>query len=138
MVDIVLSNKGLSNNYTATMIDAYKFEPTAISQALFGYSLRANSYVGTGLMTVYNFTKNLKLMTGVYMMVPIREIVRTDDGVKYGNYYSRLNTIANMCVVYHTPIGPVSAGLNYFSGERKKLFLFLNFGYILFNKSGLE
>ena len=138
IVDIVLSNKGLSNNYTATMIDAYKFEPTAVSQTLFGYSLRANSYVGTGLMPVYNFTRNLKLMAGVYMMVPIREIERTDDGVIYGDYYSRLNTIANMCIVYHTPIGPASAGLNYFSGERQKLFLFLNFGYILFNKSGLD
>ncbi|MEA1887328.1 MAG: patatin-like phospholipase family protein [Bacteroidota bacterium] len=138
LVDIVLSNKGLSNNYTATMIDAYKFEPTPTSQALFGYSLRANSYAGGGLMPVYNFSTNLKLMAGVYLLAPTREIERTENGVEYGEYYSKLNKIGSMSLVYHTPVGPVSAGLNYYSDERKKLFLFVNFGYILFNKSGLD
>jgi NTE family protein len=138
MADVVISNKGLSSNYTATMIDAYKFEPTPLSRALFGYSLRANSYAGAGILPVYNFTTNMNIQGGVYMMAPIREIERTENGVEYGEYLQKLNTLANLCAVYNTPIGPVSAGFNYFSGERQKLFLFVNFGYILFNKSGLD
>ena len=138
MADIVLSNKRLSSNYTASMIDAYKFEPTPLSKTLFSYSLRANSYAAAGFLPVYNFTNNLKLMGGVYLMSPIKEIVKIDNDVEYGDYYSSLNLIASLSAVYHTPVGPVSAGIDYFSGERKKLFLFVNFGYILFNKSGLD
>jgi len=138
MADIVLSNKGLSSNYTSTLIDAYKFEPTPLSKALFGYSLRANSYAAFGFMPVYSFTTNLKMIGGIYLMAPIRKIEKIGAGVEYGEYCSRINTIASLCTVYHTPVGPVSAGFNYFSDERQKLFLFVNFGYILFNKSGLD
>ncbi len=138
IADIVLSNKRLSSNYTATMIDAYKFEPTPLSKALFGYSLRANSYASAGILPVYNFTTNLKIIGEAYLMAPIREIEKIDSDVEYGDYCSRLNTIAGLSAVYHTPVGPISAGLNYFSGERQKLFMFVNFGYILFNKSGLD
>lgn len=138
MTDIVVSNKGLSSNYTATMINSYKFEPTPMSKALFGYSLRANSYFGAGLIPVYSLTTNIKILGGLYIMAPLREIERTENGVEYGNYYSSLNTVASLCAVYHSPVGPVSAGLDYYSGERKKLYLFVNFGYILFNRSGLD
>ncbi|MBS0009995.1 MAG: patatin-like phospholipase family protein [Bacteroidales bacterium] len=138
MLDLVLSNKGLSNNYTASLIEAYKFEPTVMSKTLFGYSLRANGYLGAGLIPVYHFTDNMKLITGIYLFAPVRKIEKTATGVGYGAYFSELSAIADLSMVYHTPIGPISAGLNYFSGERQKVFLFLNFGYILFNKTGLE
>lgn len=138
LVDIVVSNKDLSNTYTASMIDAYKFEPTPMSQTLFGYSLRANSYAAAGIMPVYNISQNIKIMSGLYLYAPFREIMETDTGVEYGSYYQELKAIAEMAVVYHTPVGPASVGLNYFSDERQKLFLFLNFGYILFNKTGRE
>ncbi|MEE4215734.1 MAG: patatin-like phospholipase family protein [Bacteroidales bacterium] len=137
-LDIVLSNKKLSNNYTASLIDAYKYEPTAMSRTIFGYSLRANGFAGAGLVPVYHFTKNLKLLAGLYLFAPVRDIEKTFDGVEYGEYFKNLDAITNLSLVYHTPAGPASAGFDYYSGERKKFFVFLNFGYILFNKTGLE
>lgn len=138
LLDINISSKQLSNNYTATLIDAYKFEPTALSKALFGYSLRAHSYVGLGIKPVYSITRNLNAMTGIYLFAPMRKIINSETGVGYGSYYQELSAVAELALVYHTPVGPVSAGLNYFSDERQKVFGFINFGYILFNKSGLE
>lgn len=139
LVDMVFSSKELSNNYTASMIDSYKFEPTAMSKTLFGYSLRANSYLGAGLIPAYKFTGNLHLRGGLYLFAPVRRIERNETGFGYNKYYyNQLDAIGEIAAVYHTPVGPVSAGLNYFSRERQKLFLFVNFGYILFNKSGLE
>ncbi|HDZ41013.1 MAG TPA: hypothetical protein ENH59_04970 [Bacteroidetes bacterium] len=137
-VDIVVSNKKLSNNYTASLIDAYKYEPTVMSKTLFGYSLRANSFIGAGIIPVCNFSKNMKMMAGLYLFAPFRDIEATDSGVEYGKYGEQLDAIANMSLVYYTPVGPASVGFDYYSGERKKLYLFLNFGYILFNKTGLE
>lgn len=137
-IDMVVSNKKLSNNYTASLIDAYKFEPTVMSRTIFGYSLRANSFAGGGLVPIYHFNKNFKLMGGLYVFAPFRDIVRTLDGVRYSGYLQNLDAITNLSLVYHTPAGPASAGFDYYSGERKKFFVFLNFGYILFNKTGLE
>ncbi len=138
LLHINLSSKDLSNNYTASMIDAYKFEPTALSKALFGYSLRANSFVGIGVKPIYRISRNLNTMMGVYLFAPLRKITGDEQVVAYGNYYKELSAIGELALVYHTPVGPLSAGLNYFSGERQKLFVFMNFGYILFNKSGLD
>jgi len=137
-IDIVLSNKKLSNNYTASMIDAYKYEPTPMSKTLFGYSLRANSFVGGGLKPIYSFTKSLNLTGGIYLFAPLRKIEKTESGVDYGNYYQELSAIADLSLIYNTAAGPLSAGLSYFSSERQKFYVFLNFGYILFNRSGLE
>ncbi len=137
-MDIVLSNKGLSNNYTATMIDSYKYEPTPMSSTLFGYSLRANSFAGIGVTPVYSFTDNMNLLAGLYLFTPLQKIVNNGEGVTYENFDRKPSAVIDLSLVYHTPIGPLSAGLNYYSSERQKLFLFLNFGYILFNKSGLD
>ncbi len=138
LLHINISSKELSNNYTATMIDAYKFEPTALSKALFGYSLRANSWAGMGVKPVYSILRDMNVMAGVYLFAPARKITGDETVVGYSSYYEDLSAIAELALVYHTPVGPISAGLNYFSGERQKLLVFMNFGYILFNKSGLD
>lgn len=138
LLDINLSTKALSNNYTATMIDAYKYEPTPLSKALFGFSLRANSYAAIGMKPVYKLTRNLNAGAGVYLFASVRKIEDDETGVTYGDYFQELSAIAELGLVYHTPVGPVAAGFNYFSHERQKLFFYINFGYILFNKSGLD
>jgi NTE family protein len=40
--------------------------------------------------------------------------------------------------VFHTPVGPVSAGVNYFEKRTPEVSFLFHFGYILFNKRALE
>lgn len=138
MLDITLSNRQVGYNYTSTVINAYKFEPTPFSRQLFGRSYRANSFVGAGIIPVYNFTRDMSLRSGIYLFAPLRSIIKEADGVAYGDYFADLKLTAELALVYDSPAGPVSFGLNYYSHEEKKLFYFLNFGYILFNRRGLE
>jgi NTE family protein len=37
-------------------------------------------------------------------------------------------------LVYHTGVGPLSAGISYFEGENDPWVFMLNFGYVLFNR----
>lgn len=138
MADMVISNKGLSSNYTASIIDAYRFEPTPTSKVLFSYSLRANSYIAGGILPVYEISKNFNLRAGAFLFVPLRTIERTSEGVRFGKWSDGVNGIFELSTIYHTPLGPVSVGINYYSNESKKLFSFVNFGYILFNRTGLD
>jgi NTE family protein len=138
LVDLNLSNMKTGNNYTSTLVNSYKFEPTLFSRQVFGKNLRANSYLGGGIMPVYEFGREFNLRGGLFVFLPVRSIEEGSSGVNYGDYFDEIMGIAELGIVYHTPVGPFSAGLNYFTHGENKLFYFLNFGYILFNKKGLE
>ena len=138
LVDIRLSNRSTGHNYTSTLVNAYKFEPTPLSGLIFGRSLRANSYLGGGLIPNFELSNDLNLRMGMYVFAPVRKIMNQESGVIYSDYFPELSAIGEMALIYHTRIGPLSLGINYFSNEKRKLFYFLNFGYILFNSKGLE
>ncbi|TFH33937.1 MAG: hypothetical protein E4G95_08975, partial [Bacteroidia bacterium] len=138
LVDISLSNRDVGNNYTSTLINSYKFEPTPFSKQIFGKSLRANSYLGGGIMPIFEITRDFHLRGGLYGFMPVRSITDGSQGVEYSDYFKEIIGVAELGIVYHTRVGPFSTGINYFTHEKNKLFYFLNFGYILFNKKGLE
>ncbi|MFN2380011.1 MAG: patatin-like phospholipase family protein [Bacteroidales bacterium] len=139
LVDIRISNRAPGNNLTSSLINSYKFEPTPFSRQLFSRAHRANSYLGGGVIPVWESTSSLSFRGGVYLFAPVRRLVEDFSGeVVYSELFPGLNLTAEAAVIYQTRLGPVSAGLNYFSGEPTKLFYFLNFGYILFNRKGVE
>jgi NTE family protein len=139
LLDIRVSNRAPGNNLTSSLINSYKFEPTPFSKQLFSRAHRANSYLGGGLIPVWESTSSLNIRGGVYLFAPVRRLTENYAGeLVYSGMFPDLNLTAELALVYHTPVGPLSGGLNYFSGEPKKLFYFLNFGYILFNRKGVE
>lgn len=139
LIDIRFSKRTPGNNLTSALINSYKFEPTPFSKQLFTKSHRANSYLGGGLIPVWESTSSLNFRGGVYLFAPIRRLQEDYKGeVIYGDIFPDLQLTTEIAAVYHTPVGPLSTGINYFSGEPKKLFYFLNFGYILFNRKGVE
>lgn len=139
LIDIRLSRREPGNNLTSSLINSYKFEPTPFSKQLFIRSHRTNSYFGGGIMPLWESTSSLNFRGGIYLFAPLRRFEEDYTGeVTYGDIFPDLQITAEAAVVYHTRVGPFSAGINYFSGEPKKLFYFLNFGYILFNRKGVE
>lgn len=138
LLDITLSNRQTGHNYTSTLINSYKFEPTLFSRQLFGRSLRANNYIGGGVMPIFEYRKGLQFRSGLYLFVPVRRIEETLSGVEYGNHFEHIGLSGELSVIFHSPVGPISAGINYFSNEKSRVYYFINFGYILFNRKGLE
>ncbi|MCD4769981.1 MAG: hypothetical protein K8R35_07435 [Bacteroidales bacterium] len=138
LTDITISNRVYSENYTATLINSYKFEPTPMSRQIFGSSLRSSSYIAAGIMPVFEITRDINIKGGIYLYSPFYRIKNNNGVAEKGELFGSIRGVGELNIVYHTPVGPLSAGFNYFSNESKKMFYYLNFGYILFNKSGLD
>jgi len=137
--EAVFSNKLLFQNYRSTLLAAPGFYPTPHSKSLFIGNFHSNNYLAGGLKTLIHFTPSLHLRIEGFAFIPIKEeILKTDNSAfqndkAFENYY--LQGMAAM--VYQTGVGPVSFSVNYYEKENTKLYLTLNFGYILFNKRGL-
>ena len=138
LFDLSLSNKDYSSNYTSTLINSYSFRPTDFSNLIYAGSLRANSYMGGGLRPLYSLGDNLCIRGGAYLFAPFFPTTEEGGNIEKGEIFSEIRWIAELAAVYHTPLGPVSIGANVFSHERRKAYYYLNFGYILFNKTGLD
>jgi NTE family protein len=41
-------------------------------------------------------------------------------------------------LVYHTPIGPISIGVNFYDKNENSFSFFFHFGYIIYNKKSMD
>lgn len=137
-LEAVYSNKKLFKNYRSTMLTAPAYTPTPHSRSLFIENFRSNNYLAGGLKTIFHLKPAVHLRLEGHVFLPYREELPTPDLTAFKsrkaftNYY--LQGMAS--VVYHTGIGPASISLNYYDKANTKLYLTLNFGYILFNRRG--
>ncbi len=138
LLDITVSNRSYSSNYTSTLINSYRFAPTEFSRQIFAKSLRTNSYIALGIKPIYKLSENFSLRSGIYLFAPFYPITEDEGEIVREDLFARQSLIGELGFVYHTPVGPISAGINYYSHERRKTYFFINFGYILFNQSGLN
>jgi NTE family protein len=138
LAEITVSNKGNSSNYTATQINSYSFRPTDFSNLIYAESLRSNSFLGAGLRPIITISNNFSIRSGAYLFIPVYPVYDEEGNAVRGDIFSEYRGVAEIGAVYHSPVGPISIGANIFSHENRKVFYYLNFGYILFNKSGLD
>lgn len=142
----VLSSQQLFNNYTSSTLRAPAFQPNPESKTLFLESFRAFQYFGLGHIFIYNIREFLEFRAAAYIFQPYKEILRNEDNKVYqGPEFSKRYTIFNGMFVYHSPVGPVSLGANYYHntpevGQTSNLNLtfLVHFGYILFNNQALD
>ncbi len=138
-LEAVFSNKELFQNYRSTLLSAPGYYPTPHSNSLFIENFHSNNFIAGGLKAIFNLNPTFNLRIEGHGFIPIKEEILNPD-MTVGrnpqlieNYY--LQGMA--ALVHHTAIGPVSIALNYYEKPNTKLYLTLNFGYILFNKRGL-
>ncbi|GAB4379301.1 MAG: patatin-like phospholipase family protein [Salibacteraceae bacterium] len=156
----VYSNMELFSNLFASRLRSPAFLPIAESKTLFLESFRAYQYAAVGHRIILSPIQNLDLRLEAYVFQPYRFADNvTETIVSNGNSetvtrtimredLSKRYTIASANAVYHSPLGPVSASINYYfnvpelssdniSTKSPITFLF-HFGYILFNDRALE
>jgi NTE family protein len=127
------------DNYTATIINSPIFQPIAESRALFIENYATHNFIGTGAQFIYNITDNIDFRGEAYAFVPFYKI----DKNKYNQpFYNDdpygLSLIGSGNLIYHSPLGPVSASLNYYEGKEKPWSFLVSFGYIIHNKRFLK
>lgn len=128
------SSRNFSENYTATMMQAGEFAPTAHGQLMYNEAFRANQFVGVGVRPIYRFNQMFHVRGEFYGFMPIFPIERNSiNKVYYGKAFSRFEYLGEVSVVCQLPFGAISAYVNHYSSPKREWNVGLTLGWQLFN-----
>lgn len=133
------SSKNFSDNYSATMLQAGDFSPTAHSLLTYNEAFRANQFVGVGIRPIYSISQIFHLRGEFYGFLPIYPIERNSlNKAYYGKAFSKFEYLGEISVVCQLPFGSISAYVNHYSSPRKEWNVGLSIGWQLFNYRFIE
>lgn len=128
---VITTHPSFSNEY-ATNISSPAFQPTPHSRLVYLKDFRSKSFIGGGIIPMFEFGPRFYLKNSVYAFLP------EDANKSTADVRKRLRYIFNSSLVYQTHIGPISLTLSkYDATTSHNWFLTFNFGFMLFNGSGL-
>ena len=141
------STQTFFSNYQATILSAPAFNPTPESQTFFIDAYRAYNYMAGGIKAITTPVKNIDVRLEGYLFQPVNSILKTANGhaaLSTPFLYRRFIGLA--AVVYNSPIGPISAGINYYGqinntgngGNGQPISFFFHIGYIIFNRKSID
>jgi NTE family protein len=137
--EALFSNQPLFNNYTSTLMASPTFDPIPESKVLFLPNYRAHSYLAGGLKIIIKPHKRIDFRIEGYLFQPYEQIVQnSDQSVSYGAPFSDRSVIGTGAFVWHSPLGPLSLGVDYYDRANEQFTFFFNVGYIIFNRSAIE
>jgi NTE family protein len=134
-IEGVTSTQPLYNNYTASVLSSPAFQPVAESKTLFQPNFRSHTYVAAGLKNIITIKNRFDLRLEAYVYQPYHQIEKTNT---YSEPFLRRFVIGSASLIGHTPIGPLSFGVNYYYKEVQPFSFLFHFGYILFNKKATD
>lgn len=136
---LLYASKNFSENYTATMMQANEFAPTAYSQLTYNEAFRANQYVAAGIRPIYRFNQMFHVRGEFYGFLPIFPIERNSiNKAYYGKAFSRFEYLGEVSVVCQLPFGAISAYVNHYSSPKREWNVGLTLGWQLFNYRFIE
>lgn len=128
------SSRNFSENYTATMMQAGEFAPTAHGQLMYNEAFRANQFVGVGVRPIYRFNQMFHVRGEFYGFMPIFPIERNSiNKAYYGKAFSHFEYLGEVSVVCQLPFGAISAYVNHYSSPKREWNVGLTLGWQLFN-----
>ncbi len=135
----VYSSQDFFRNYSATILSAPAFNPIPESQTLFIDDYRAHQYVAGGLKAIATPYKNFDVRFEGYLYQPVYSIVRAPKGkADYSSAFLYRHFLGMGALIYHSPVGPLSIGVNYYDKNDNSFSFFFHFGYTIYNKKSLD
>jgi len=135
----VYSTQDFFRNYTSSILSAPSFNPIPESQTLFINDYRAHQYVAGGLKLIATPYKNFDLRFEGYLYQPIYSIIKTSYGTaEYSTAFLYRHFLGMGAFIYHSPIGPLSIGVNYYDKNDNSFSFFFHFGYTIYNKKSID
>jgi NTE family protein len=137
--EAVYSTQSFFSNYQATILSAPAFNPTPESQTFFIDAYRAHKYLAGGLKAIATPIKNIDIRAEAYLFQPVESILKTSDGgSKYSSPFLYRHFSGLTAVVFNSPIGPISVGVNYYDQKDNSFSFFFHVGYIIFNRKSID
>ncbi len=136
----VYSTQPFFQNYTATILQAPVFQPTAESKTYFLEDYRATQYVAGGVRTIIAVARNkFDLRLEGYVFQPYKAFTREDDNqAGEGAAISTRHYIGSGSLIYQSPLGPIWFNTSYIDGLSQPWVWSLNFGYVIFAQTARE
>lgn len=136
---VYYSSKNFSENYTATLLQAGEFSPTANSEFSYNEAFRANQFIGFGVKPIYKINNIFQIRTEFYGFLPIFPIEKNAiNKAYYGKLFSKFEYMGEISVVCQFPFGAISAYVNHYSAPSKNWNFGLTLGWQLFNSRFIE
>ncbi|MFT5617220.1 MAG: NTE family protein [Arenicella sp.] len=134
-----VTNMPRFSNYKGSLINAPAFYPLLDSKTLFLEDFRAYNYAAAGLKGIVPIGgDNFEFRMEGYGFLPYRKIIEgANQEAELGKAFNNPEFAATAALVYHTPFGPISGSLNYYSDKNYKFGIFFNVGFLLFNNRAL-
>jgi len=124
-------------NYTSTTLYMPGYKPLYEMSTLYQPQYRPKGYLAFGMRNVFTVTKNIDFRLEGFLMAPFREITSNNEQeAVFSDPFPSLHYVLSGSFVYNTPIGPLSASVNYYDDDTPVSF-FINIGFIIFNRSAL-
>lgn len=136
--ELLVSNQPFFKNYKSSLLAAPAFQPTPESQTLFISDFRAFNYASLGLKAIFNPHATFDLRTEIYIFQPYQSIINKNNTAELSKPFLYRSITATAALVYNSPIGPASLGLNYYEKQTQPFSLFFHLGFILFNSKSLD
>ena len=135
----VLNSQSLFANYTASMLALPGLNILPDLDTYFIAAYRSTQYVCAGTQLIVSPFKNIDLRLDAYAFLPIIQLVLNPDGTfSYAHPLDGRSILAAGHVIYHSPVGPVRATLNYLPKYAQPFQFQLGFGYLLFNERAIR
>ena len=126
------------NNIRASQLFSPAYQPIPESKTLFLDNYRANKFIGIGLSMTYSINRSIDFRNELHLFQPINALEATaTQQTRFGLTLGDRFPMASSSMIFHSPIGPLAASLNYYDrrvGSSPFSFI-ISFGYVLFNKS---
>jgi NTE family protein len=138
-LDGQISTQGFFGNQKASLLNAPFYQPIPESRTIFQEEFRAHEFTAVGLKLIYGISKSLDFRIENYMFQPFNEILRDENyGAVFSEDFARRFYIGSGSLVFHSPLGPLSASVNYYDQRDEPWSWIINFGYLIFNRRALD
>jgi NTE family protein len=135
----VLNSQSLFANYTASMLALPGLNVLPDLDTYFIPAYRSTQYVCAGTQLIVSPLKNIDLRLDAYGFFPIIQLILNPDGTfTYAKPLDGRSVLAAGHVIYHSPVGPVRATINYLPKYAQPFQFQLGFGYLLFNERAIR
>jgi len=134
LLQTTFSTQPLLANYFSSIVNAPDFTPTVDSRTFFLKDFRAQSFAAGGIRNVFSIFKKVDIRLEGYMFYPFKDIIEVQPQIAgFDSDFNRIHFIASAAIVYHSPLGPISLGGNYYDDSQTNYTILIHLGYIIFN-----
>ena len=135
----VFNTQSLFANYTASLLSLPSFNLIPDAETYFLPEYRSPQFIGIGVNLIFSIYKNIEIRGDGYIYQPIIELRQRPDGtIGFDPAINSTSYLFSMSLIYHSPIGPLRATLNYFPNQTSPFAFQISYGYVLFNERAIR